>query len=101
VRWAQAHGPASPLMGHKDPIAWSLFGKAMQAIFGHKLGRASGNPPRAGFGNLKSLFHFPGYFKSDSNFQNSYQIHFLSKNYETRCIILLNSRSIQEKYKTQ
>jgi hypothetical protein len=63
--------------------------------FGRKLGRASRNLPRAGFGNLKFIFHFLGYFKSDSNFQNSYQIHFLSKNYETSSIILLNLRSIQ------
>jgi hypothetical protein len=82
-------------MGRKDPAARPLFGKAKRAIFDRKLGRAPGNRPRAGFGNLKSLFHFPGYFKSDSNFQNSYQIHFLSKNYETSSIILLNSRSIQ------
>jgi hypothetical protein len=66
-------------VGRKDPAARSLFGKARQTIFGRKLGRVSGNRPKAGFGNLKSLFHFSGYFKSDSNFQNSYQIHFLSK----------------------
>jgi hypothetical protein len=48
-------------------------------FFSRKLCRTSGNRPRAGFGNLKSLFHFLGYFKSDSNFQNSYQINLLSK----------------------
>jgi hypothetical protein len=93
--WARARGPATPLLGRKDPAARLLFDKARQAIFGRKLGRASRNRPRAGFGNLKFIFHFLGYFKSDSNFQNSYQIHFLSKNYETSSIILLNLRSIQ------
>jgi hypothetical protein len=49
----------------------------------------------------KSLFYFPELLNPLQNFQNSYQIYFLPKNYETSSLILLNSRSIQEKYITQ
>jgi hypothetical protein len=42
----------------------TLWSQAKRAVFSRELGRATGNQPRAGFGNLKFLFHFPGYFKS-------------------------------------
>jgi hypothetical protein len=46
-------------------------------------------------GKRKSFILFWNQFKTDSIFQNSYQIQFLSKNYEINYVILLNSRSLQ------
>jgi hypothetical protein len=48
----------------------------------------------------KVIFNSFSISKNDSNFQNLYQIQFLSKNHKTSFIIFLNSCSIQEKYKT-
>jgi hypothetical protein len=50
---------------------------------------------------FKILFLFPIQFSSSSNFGNSYLSEYLFKIHETNFIILLNLRSIQEKYKTQ
>jgi hypothetical protein len=49
---------------------------------------------------LKILFFFQIQFYSSSKFGNSYLVKYLSKNHEISSIILLNSCSIQEKYKT-
>jgi hypothetical protein len=70
--WAEPGSPASP-------TSWAVV---------------------AGFGPSHQIdseicFQFPGYFK------NLYQTHSLSTNHEISSVILLNSRSILEKYKTQ
>jgi hypothetical protein len=54
-----------------------LSSQVKRAIFGRELGRVSGNQPRAGFGNLKFLFLFLGYFKSiqTSKIHNRFNIH--------------------------
>jgi hypothetical protein len=48
----------------------------------------------------KTNSFFPESFESISNFKILYQIQFLSKIHEIGFIILLNSMSIQENYKT-
>jgi hypothetical protein len=57
-------GPTQWLPGPTQPGRTRCGARSRGPFFGRKLGRTSGNRPRAGFGNLKSFFHFPGYFKS-------------------------------------
>jgi hypothetical protein len=68
------------------------------------VGQPSGchaQPSQGRFWEFKIPFSFSRLFQIHANFQNSYQIQYSSKIHETSLIILLNSRSIQEKYKTQ
>jgi hypothetical protein len=87
-------GPTQWLPGPTHPGRARCGGRSRGPFFSRKLGCASENWPRASFENLKSLFHFPGYFKS-------MQTSKIISNHLTSFIILLNLRSIQEKYKTQ
>jgi hypothetical protein len=73
----------------------------MQAVFQPQAGPHVGKSAQGWFWEFKIPFLFSRLFQIHAKFQNSYQIQYSSKIHETSFIILLNSRSIQEKYKTQ
>jgi hypothetical protein len=94
-------GSACSLMGHEVSSVPPLLAESGRPASPMSWAVVAGFSPSHRI-DSEIYFQFPGYFKSDSNFKNSYQIHFLSSIHETSFIILLNSRSIQKnKNKTQ
>jgi hypothetical protein len=94
-------GPAWPLLGHVmlgRALSWPRPGWADFRTV--ELGRRPVLAHWAGV-YLKPIFYFQIQFNSSSNSRNSYLFEYLSKIHEINYVILLNSRSIQEKYKTQ
>jgi hypothetical protein len=90
--------PAVPWAGPRlDQTTLALLG---QAVFVRGAGLPAWFRPIAPEVN-STIFLFSEMIQIYFNFQNSYQIYFLSSIHETSFIILLNLRCIQEKYKTQ
>jgi hypothetical protein len=102
---AAPRGPAQQLAGYAPASHRPLLSRVTCSLSGPccsvVLGPQGSFSPWRGCKNINPFFFFEIKFKTDSNFQNSYQIHLLSKIFEINSVIHRNSIFIQEKYKTQ